>query len=138
MPSCASDWTRQVAEVEACGVYVDAPTPTGGWRQFTGTSFPLSADDGYRSSRTLLPFSLRRPSRACGKFRNRSKGRETCEALLGIPSNSPDPLRSSFPRGKRTSRKASARETRRLPVHDQILHLRKSGGLRYLVPKSCC
>ncbi|MAS92463.1 MAG: serine protease [Verrucomicrobiales bacterium] len=29
----------KVTEVEACGVYVDAPTPDGGWQQFTGTSF---------------------------------------------------------------------------------------------------
>lgn len=29
----------RVTEVEASGVYVDAPTPSGGWQQFTGTSF---------------------------------------------------------------------------------------------------
>lgn len=29
----------KVTEVEACGVYVDAPTSKGGWQQFTGTSF---------------------------------------------------------------------------------------------------
>ncbi|MDF2375160.1 MAG: S8 family serine peptidase [Verrucomicrobiales bacterium] len=31
--------SNQVTEVEASGVYVDAPTPGGGWQQFTGTSF---------------------------------------------------------------------------------------------------
>ena len=30
---------ERVTEVEASGVYVDAPTPGGGWQQFTGTSF---------------------------------------------------------------------------------------------------
>jgi len=29
----------KVTEIEASGVYVDAPTPDGGWSQFTGTSF---------------------------------------------------------------------------------------------------
>lgn len=29
----------RVIEAEACGVYVDAPEPGGGWQQFTGTSF---------------------------------------------------------------------------------------------------
>lgn len=30
---------NRVIEAEANGVYVDAPTPGGGWQQFTGTSF---------------------------------------------------------------------------------------------------
>ena len=48
--------------MEACGFYVDAPTPPGGWQQFTGTAFacpqvtgiaapgpyPLSAEGGPR------------------------------------------------------------------------------------------
>lgn len=38
-PSAFRFYPGKVTEVEACGVYVDAPTPDGGWQQFTGTSF---------------------------------------------------------------------------------------------------
>lgn len=38
-PHCFRYYPGRVIEVEANGVYVDAPTPEGGWQQFTGTSF---------------------------------------------------------------------------------------------------
>ena len=38
-PSVFRFHSGNVTEIEAGGVYVDAPTPDGGWQQFTGTSF---------------------------------------------------------------------------------------------------
>ena len=54
----------QVTEVEACGVYVDAPTPTGGWQQFTGTSFACPQVTGIAARLRehfpdLTPFQLK-------------------------------------------------------------------------------
>lgn len=38
-PAAFHFYPDKVIEIDASGVYVDAPTSTGGWQQFTGTSF---------------------------------------------------------------------------------------------------
>lgn len=54
----------KTTEVEACGVYVDAPTPKGGWQQFTGTSFACPQVTGIAARLRehfpdLTPFQLK-------------------------------------------------------------------------------
>lgn len=54
----------KTTEVEACGVYVDAPTPGGGWQQFTGTSFACPQVTGIAARLRehfpdLTPFQLK-------------------------------------------------------------------------------
>jgi len=54
----------RVTEVEACGVYVDAPRPGGGWQQFTGTSFACPQVTGIAARLRqhfpdLTPFQLK-------------------------------------------------------------------------------
>lgn len=54
----------KVIEVEACGVYVDAPTSNGGWQQFTGTSFACPQVTGIAARLRehfpdLTPFQLK-------------------------------------------------------------------------------
>ena len=51
-------------EVEACGVYVEAPTSDGGWQQFTGTSFACPQVTGIAARLRehfpdLTPFQLK-------------------------------------------------------------------------------
>ncbi len=54
----------KTTEVEACGVYVDAPCPGGGWQQFTGTSFACPQVTGIAARLRqhfpdLTPFQLK-------------------------------------------------------------------------------
>ena len=54
----------KVTELEAAGVYVDAPTPDGGWSQFTGTSFACPQITGIAARfrehfPDLTPFQLK-------------------------------------------------------------------------------
>lgn len=54
----------RVTEVEACGVYVNAPTPSGRWQQFTGTSFACPQVTGLAARLRehfpdLTPFQLK-------------------------------------------------------------------------------
>lgn len=54
----------KVTEVEAAGVYIDAPTPSGGWQQFTGTSFACPQVTGIAARLRehfpeLTPFQLK-------------------------------------------------------------------------------
>lgn len=56
--------SRQETEVEACGVYVEAPTSDGGWQQFTGTSFACPQITGIAARLRehfpdLTPFQLK-------------------------------------------------------------------------------
>lgn len=57
-------YSGSVTEVEACGVYVDAPTPSGGWQQFTGTSYACPQVTGIAARLRehfpdLTPFQLK-------------------------------------------------------------------------------
>lgn len=63
-PSVFRFYPGRVTEVEACGVYVDAPTPNGGWQQFTGTSFACPQVSGIAARLRehfpdLTPFQLK-------------------------------------------------------------------------------
>jgi len=56
--------TNRVIETEANGVYVDAPTPSGGWQQFTGTSFACPQVSGFAARLrehfpAMTPFELK-------------------------------------------------------------------------------
>jgi len=63
-PSLFRFHSGNVTELEASGVYVDAPTPDGGWQQFTGTSFACPQITGITACLRehfpdLTPFQLK-------------------------------------------------------------------------------
>lgn len=63
-PSVFRFHSGNVTEMEAGGVYVDAPTPNGGWQQFTGTSFACPQITGITARLRehfpdLTPFQLK-------------------------------------------------------------------------------
>tara|TARA_R110000850_G_scaffold76640_11_gene166337 strand:+ start:1316 stop:2074 length:759 start_codon:yes stop_codon:yes gene_type:complete len=63
-PSQFRFYPGKTTEVEASGVYVDAPRPGGGWQQFTGTSFACPQVTGIAARLRqhfpdLTPFQLK-------------------------------------------------------------------------------
>lgn len=75
-PGCFRFYPGRTIEVEAAGVYVDAPTSNGTWQQYTGTSFACPQISGIAARLRehfpdLTPFQLKTALAALRENRDR-------------------------------------------------------------------